>query len=212
MWFRAVLFSPDPQWSPWREGQNCCIATHCNVHPHFKHYKVLTGSCSEHNILPGSGFPPCSSRFLHGNNCKWRAPLSPRALDSNCITLTHTCSSDRTHLIAVDHVITRLLHNTHQPHFCNNHLSLWVSAQYLNQTAGHFEVRHTAPHFRKTKPGRGPLHQLLFHYSASTIQIFTPKAHCSCLCQCFSNSPKQPHRNQTIKTIKASSHKNEKYP
>lgn len=68
---------------------------------------------------------------------------------------TDSCSSDRTtHLIAVDYVITRLSQNTRQPPFCNNHLSLWVSVQYLIPTPGHFEVRCRAPCFRKTKPGR----------------------------------------------------------
>lgn len=89
----ALLVQSSPilprfQQSLCREAQNCCVTTLCNVHPCFKHYKVLTGSRSEYNTLPSSGFPCCSSRFLHGNNCKWRASLSPCAPDSNCITLT----------------------------------------------------------------------------------------------------------------------------
>lgn len=124
-----------------------------------------------------------------------------------------TCSSDRiTPLIAADHVITRLSHKTHQPQFCNDRLSLWVSAQYLNWVPGHSEETHAALGFRKTNPGRGPLHELLFHYSASMIRIFTPKACCNSTYRYSDNSPKQPHRNQTIKRIKALSHANEKYP
>lgn len=85
---QSSLVLPQSPVKPLQRGPELLCRHTCNVLPHFKHYKVLTGSCSEYNILPSSGFPPCSSRFLHGNKCKWRAPQSPCALDSNCITVT----------------------------------------------------------------------------------------------------------------------------
>lgn len=90
------------------EVQNSFLATLSSVHPHFKLCEVLLVSSSQCNTLTGSGFPPCSLSFLHGNKCKSRAPLIPPCPELK-LHYTDTCSSDRiTYLITVDHIIARL--------------------------------------------------------------------------------------------------------
>lgn len=84
----------------------------------------------------------------------------------------------------------------HQPLFCNNHFSLWVSAQYLNQTPGHFDTHSSM--LQEDKAWQRPFSM---SYSSSMIWSLTPKAHCNSTCQYSNNNPKQPRRNLAIKTI-----------
>lgn len=86
-------------------------------------------------------------------------------------------------------------------------VSLGFSA-VLNSDSRTFWSEVQSSMLQEDKAWQGPLNELLFHCSLSTLQIFTPKAHCNSMCQYSHNSPKQPYRNQTIKAIKAMSHTN----
>lgn len=55
---QSSLVLPQSPVKPLQRGPELLRSHTCNVLPHFKRYKVLTGSCSEYNILPSSGFPP----------------------------------------------------------------------------------------------------------------------------------------------------------